>query len=657
MGGDVAWASGSHYLASGAWVTLALLPFCTTMGATFPLAMTALRHLPRERSERTFSYLYVANVIGATSGTLVSAFLLIELFGFRGTGLLAAALNGALAIAALALSRSQPAGQPIVAAARQPAPSTLAAAVAATVIPDRAVPWMLFSTGLISLAMEVVWVRQFTPFLGTVVYAFALILAVYLGATFLGSMAYRRWARRRSAPDGAGALTWVWLAAFLFSLLPLLFADPRPTAARHLVLSLGRLFFGIVPFCAAVGFLTPMLVDRWSAGDPDRAGRVYAINILGCILGPLVAGFLLLPTLGERWSLVVLALPLLAISFVLARRIGSELDRRRPFFLRPGPALAAAGALALLLIFVTRDFETIFERRALRRDYSATVLATGAGMEKRLFINGEGITTLTPITKMMAHLPLAFLATPPQDVLVICFGMGTSFRSTLSWGIPCTAVELIPSVPALFGYFHADAANVRAIPGARIVVDDGRRFLERSTQRFAVVTVDPPPPVEAAGSSLLYSRQFYEVVKEHLVPGGILQQWLPGEDPTIVASAAKALAESFPHVRAFRSMQGWGFHFIASLDPIPDRTPAELAARLPAAAAADLVEWEPATRPADAFAAVLAKEVPLAEMIGQVPGTPAIEDNRPINEYYFVRWLVGKVARRMKQLGSTAAAS
>jgi spermidine synthase len=75
-------------------------------------------------------------------------------------------------------------------------------------------------------------------------------------------------------------------------------------------------------------------------------------------------------------------------------------------------------------------------------------------------VNGVGITILTPITKLMAHLPLAFLDHPPRNALVICFGMGTSYRSLMSWNIPTTAVELVPSVPELFGYYHADALEL-----------------------------------------------------------------------------------------------------------------------------------------------------------------------------------------------------
>jgi spermidine synthase len=155
------------------------------------------------------------------------------------------------------------------------------------------------------------------------------------------------------------------------------------------------------------------------------------------------------------------------------------------------------------------------------------VISIGDGMRKRLLVNGIGITRLTPITKVMAHLPLAFLQNKPVSSLVICFGMGTTYRSLLSWNIEATAVELVPSVVDAFAYYFDDADLILNNPMGKIVIDDGRRFLMRTSETFDVITIDPPPPVEAAGSSLLYSEEFYDLVKLHLNEGGILQQWFP----------------------------------------------------------------------------------------------------------------------------------
>jgi hypothetical protein len=209
-------------------------------------------------------------------------------------------------------------------------------------------------------------------------------------------------------------------------------------------------------------------------------------------------------------------------------------------------------------------------------------------MERRLLVNGTSMTVLTPITKMMAHLPLAFLSRPPQNALVIAFGMGTSHRSLLSWGIPATAVELIPSVPALFGYFHPDGPALLASPRSRVVIDDGRRFLERTSEQYDVITIDPPPPVEAAGSSLLYSREFYAAVKKRLRPGGILQQWLPYGDPPPRRPWPRP-ARIVSYVRVFERRKDWEYHFLASMDD--SGQVGHGAGGAPPAAAVDLVEW------------------------------------------------------------------
>ena len=239
----------------------------------------------------------------------------------------------------------------------------------------------------------------------------------------------------------------------------------------------------------------------------------------------------------------------------------------------------------------------------------------------------------------MAHLPLAFLDHAPKNALAICFGMGTSFRSLLSWNIPVTAVELVPSVPRLFWYFHSDAPQLLSSPLAHVVIDDGRRYLERTAAQYDVITVDPPPPVEAAGSSLLYSKEFYATLKARLRADGVLQQWLPRGDDVDRAAIARALQESFPYIRVFweNPQEHWGTHFLASMQPLPDWTSAQLAQHMPASAARDLIEWGPEPNAERQFAALLANEVPLAQLTKEAPGIPALRDDKPVNEYYLVR--------------------
>ena len=610
-----------YYILAGLWIGITLIPWCACMGATFPFAMAAIREAKFAASERSFSYLYLANVLGAVVGAFIPL-LMIEQWGFSGTLHLGAALNFCLSASAFLLSlRPMQADKPAT------APSETVFAEPLPTAPASLWPYyVLFGTGFTSMAVEVVWIRLFTPGLSTFVYAFATILGLYLGATYLGSQYYRGSNRGRQGPAG-----WLFAVLGLTVVFPLLICDPRLPIVYHLrVLSL-------LPFSFVVGWITPMMVDNVAHGDPDRAGRGYAINIAGCVLGPLVSGFLLLPWLGERYTLLACALPWIAVSFRNSW-VAASLSDKMPA--RPVLKPALVSLLALILVGATNDYETRFSPRLVRRDSTATVTALGSGMEKQLLVNGVGMTGLNPITKMIAHLPLAFLQSPPKNALVICFGMGTTHRSMLSWGISSTVVELVPSVVSVFPYFHSDAGQLLQSPRSHVVVNDGRFFLERSPAQYDVIVLDPPPPVEAAASSLLYSKEFYALAKQHLRPGGILQQWFPSSnDPAIIASVAKALKESFPYVRAFRSIeQGTkGCHFLASNSPLPDYSAETLASHLPPSAVADFLEWNPDSSAQRQFDRLLHKEVSLDSLIDPAPDVPALQDDRPVNEYFILR--------------------
>jgi spermidine synthase len=606
-------SSVTYSLISGICIALALVPWCALMGATIPLAMFAVRSDPRLQSRRSFSFLYVSNLLGAVMGAIVPL-AIIEFRGFHFTLIVGMLLNFIVAFSAFAFAHAQRIGSKITPEVNAPVTSGS----------DRGILAVLFMTGLTSMGMEVVWIRLYTPFIGVMVYSFALILVTYLGATFLGSFGYRSFGRN---PESK---TWVPLAALsLFAVLPV-FAS-QPGQINFLV----RVLLGIAPFSMAVGYLTPQLVDLWSEGDADRAAHAYAVNILGCILGPLVAGFILLPRISERWSLFFFAAPWILFgssNFVRHYSSAAVWTKR----------IAAICFLALTLVATLKPkaFESIYPRHILLRDNTATVIAAGKGLTRVLLVNGVGITTLTPTTKAMAHLPLASLDHAPDSALVICFGMGTTFRSALSWGIHVTAVDLDPSVPKLFWYYHEDAPELLRSPLSRVIVDDGRRYLDRTPDKFDVITIDPPPPISAAGSSLLYSTEFYEVAKKHLKPHGILEQWLPAYgDPFLRSSIAQAIKLSFNHVRVFRPIDGWGVHFMVSDWPIPERTAEVLAGRLGVNAATDFVEWGPQATPIDQFNSLLNKEFSVDSIIAASPTAPALRDDRPTNEYFATRYL------------------
>ena len=617
-------------------LAVSILPWCVFMGATFPFMMAYVREEEPGNAD-SFSYLYFANVLGAMMGTIFAALVLVEALGFHHTLAFAAAGNFIIAALSVAIgweqrgTRVQPEAGAAAAAAVEPA--------AAGGASNRLIPWILFSTGFSAMAMEVVWTRAFTPVLKTQVYSFALIVFVYLGATFFGSMQYRRDLGRAARRSTAGLIALLAVAAFL----PIVAVDPRFIPAEWnfsmgtYVDSAGAVALvlaSIVPLCGVLGYLTPSLIDQYACGHPAAAGRAYSVNVVGCILGPLVASYVLLPRMSERHALIVLGLPLLALCFFCAQ----SLSPRQ----RLATALAG-GAVLAWSVFFAGDFEGLLLKREpkteVRRDYAASVISFGEGFGRRLLVNGIGMTILTPDTKFMVHLPLAFQKVGPESALIICFGMGTSYRAALSWDLQTTAVELVPSVTAAFGFYHEDAARFLANPKGRIVIDDGRRFLKRTREKYDIIVIDPPPPVEAAGSSLLYSKEFYTLAKQHLKPNGILQIWYP-EGPLATGQAiVRSLVESFPYVRCFGGVNDWGTHFLASEQPIELVPTARMVSRMPGAAKLDLAEYmDNARYPGlpDYLQKVVSQEFQ-ASSVQNSNLRIEISDDQPFNEYFLLR--------------------
>jgi spermidine synthase/MFS family permease len=622
------------YLSLSALVLgISIFPFCFFMGTTFPFMMAYIRE-GETRDEQSFSFLYTANVLGAMCGTLLTAIVFVEMFGFHATLQFAATGNFCIGLASLALGlrqRNITAKMP-----EREIPAVERESSARPQIP--LIRWILFSTGFCAMAMEVIWTRQFTPVLKTQVYSFALIVFAYLGATFAGSVWYRHHVKKNSVWP-VGKLMGVLIVSVL---LPIVIVDPRfvrmswqyDRDAISVILTL----LSICPFCAALGYLTPGLVDTYAKGNPTRAGSAYAVNVAGCILGPLFASYILLPSISERYSLIILGLPFFV--FYLANRKSLPGMPRTVFG-------STACIIAVYALFCARDFEEYIAshstRMEMRRDYAASVVALDElGREtsygKSLLVNGIGMTKLVPVTKFMVDLPLTLHEGTPQSALIICFGMGTSYRSALSWGLDTTAVELIPDVPRVFGFYHADAAEVLQNPKGRIVIDDGRRFLERTRAQYDLIVVDPPPPVEAAGSSLLYSTKMYELLKQHLKPHGIAQVWYPGDktDQLVLQAVVRSAVTSFPYVRCFVSVQGTGLHILVSEDQIQMRPASELVARMPENAKKDLLEWAPTTDLTNYLHAVLFREHPPEEILSPNSQTEITDDN-PVNEYFILR--------------------
>jgi len=613
--------SASYLFFSAAAILVSLFPWCFCMGMTLPLAMASLRQNP-EISKNSFSFLYLANTMGALAGVATVSVALIELRGFNGTLAITAGLNFSIGLAALILALGRVTFQPTGLMPNNPAPLFNRSMGAGRLL------LILFATGFASMALEVVWTRAYTGILRTQVYSFASLLFTYLLGTVIGAAFYRRDLRRGMDLPFRNLLDSVPVAL----LLPVVLNDTRIHD------SIAGVLVSLMPLSIVLGYLTPKLTDQLSGGDPQKAGRAYAVNILGCILGPLAASYLILPFLGSKTAMILIAIVFIGL-VIFFPTIDS--DAKRKF---PSTSVLLALALAVIGWTWTVSYEEklslYFPRTKTFRDYSATVVAGAKNGLELLFVNGISMTTLTPLPKIMAHLPLVFLTHPPQSVLDICFGMGTTYRSLMSWGTDTTAVDLNPGVFRAFSFFYPDGESLVRDPRTHWVVDDGRRFLERTQQKFDVITIDPPPPVEAAGSSLLYSVEFYRLAKSRLREGGILQQWFPSTEPKTLGAVTRSLTLSFAYVRAYLSIEGSGYHFIASDSPLTVPSDQALLSRMSSNARKDLLElFPPKFSPMDVFHFQWNREVDPRFLLGANPGITLLDD-KPYNEYYLLRDLI-----------------
>ena len=160
-----------------------------------------------------------------------------------------------------------------------------------------------------------------------------------------------------------------------------------------------------------------------------------------------------------------------------------------------------------------------------------------------------------------------------------------------------------------------------------------------------MVIVDPPPPVEAAASSLLYSREFFNLIKKHLNPGGILQEWAYPDENIYMRAMLRGLVKEFPYVSIYKAIYDpriVGFHVLASESPLSRLNAEDFSARLPIKAKADLRE------PLDILkldsdqeiAQIFSNEVQVDKLISKKEKAIMITDDYPSNEYYLLQSLL-----------------
>jgi hypothetical protein len=202
-------------------------------------------------------------------------------------------------------------------------------------------------------------------------------------------------------------------------------------------------------------------------------------------------------------------------------------------------------------------------------DRFSTVDAEGGDpKDRRIYVSGTAMTALSVDTKLMAYLPKAIRPDATQ-FLNIAFGMGTTYRSAINLGMRTDAVDLSPSVPQQMPTFYPDAERYLHSPLGRIITADGHNYVRLSSSTYDIISADPPPPIESAGTGLLYSREFYADAHGRLNPGGLMLQWLYlGVGMNELKQHLHTFRSVFPHVRVLISPGQGGIYMLGSDQPV-----------------------------------------------------------------------------------------
>jgi spermidine synthase len=551
-----------------------LVPPTMLMGASFPAIARWLQTSPEGVS--WMGLLYSANIAGAVVGSLTSGFYLLRIYDMATATYVAVAINLAVGIAAFLL-----ASQADYTKRRE------------TVAPARAVRAKRVGfvyvaigvSGLAALGAEVVWTRLLSLLLGGTVYTFSIILAVFLFGLWFGSSTGAFVGRRAAHPALALAgcqvflvLSIGWSAYALAYSLPYWPVDPWLSLHPYFnfQLDLVRCVFAIFPATIFWGASFPLALAAAAEPGEDPAklsGTIYAANTAGSIAGALLFSLALIPTIGTRASQQIL------IGISAAAAIAAAFSAMSKKAVSNAAVAVAVSAIVLStgLMFSVRDvpWEVIAYGRRIAPTLRAAdlypegnasrVLFRGEGINssviiaergglREFYVSGKAEASSAPadmrLERMMGHIP-ALLHPNPRSVLVVGFGAGITAGSFVPYPevqslVICELERMIP--PASTQFFGPQNYSVMEEPRTHIVYDDARHFIFTTKQKFDVITTDPIHPW-VKGTSTLYSKEYYELVKAHLNPGGIVAQWLPiyDSDRATVKSEFATFFDVFPN--------------------------------------------------------------------------------------------------------------
>jgi spermidine synthase len=575
-------------IARGAVCAVCLLPPTLLMGATLPALARWAETSPQGVS--WIGFFQGGNICGAALGCLLAGFYLLRVYDMPTATGVAASINFAVALGAVALAKKwpvSPAATPdrMIEAVKPPNPRPVYLAIGLS--------------GLCALGAETVWTRLMSLMMGPTVYAFSIILAVFLFGLGMGGAAGA--AAARSATNPRAALGWcqmllaaaiAWTAWTVAVSLP--YWPVNPLLSRNLwfnfQLDIARALWAMLPASCLWGASFPLaLASVASPGqDPGRiVGRVYAANTIGAIVGAVACSLVLIPWGGTQSAQgILVGLSAFAGLIVLVSPRGSPAAFG-------GFVLPLAGA-AVAMWFAWTLPETPWQLIAHGRFLPNTpdvgkLLYMGEGInasvavtesakgERKFHVSGKVEASSMPedmrVQRMLGHLP-ALLHPHPRSALVVGCGAGVTTGALLTHPtieriVICEIEPLIPkNIAPRFGKENFYAMDNRRVT---IVYDDARHYMVASREKFDIITSDPIHPW-VKGAATLYTEEYFGLVKERLNPGGIATQWVPLYESNVAAvkSEIATFMKVFPGGSIWANNKNGAGYDTVAIGPVDD---------------------------------------------------------------------------------------
>ena len=550
------------------WFVL-LIP-TTIMGGTLPVVSKVIARR-KETLGRTVGRLYAINTFGAVLGTIASSIVLIKIIGLRNVILGAAAVNFAIGVFSYVLYRRHLIESPSAPAPTPPATRDFNSEQVTTSLNRQLLLAVVFFSGFVSLASEVLWLRVFSSTFDSSVQSFGIVLAMVLTGFALGSYIFAKQADRPSSMQwlfgcfiGSSAL--ITLTTLFLDRLPRLYFTMIQSASvdwyKTILVKFALAAFILLPLTLIMGGIFPLalrLYTRQVQNLGRSIGDIYGSNTVGGILGSVTAGLVLLPMLGVRISFLLLAAVFALMGIVL-------LMSQRRFFKKLAliTMTGYAGLFLMAVIFGTWEPERMLIWWGGVSPQKADVLFYREGLEtnvavvrhqdaNHLFVGKKVVAADDAAAQrhlgFLSHIPL-MLHHNPRNVLVIGLATGITLNAALCYPIESAiCVDINPLM--LTAAQHFSDANDRILenPRAQVLIADARHFLGSSPRQFDVITTDPIHPADA-NSNNLYSLEFYRLAAQALEKNGIMCQWLPAADlaPREIRRVIATFSHAFSHV-------------------------------------------------------------------------------------------------------------